>query len=94
MLDRCDRPELSLAIDLDGGYHRCCASFAILQPAESVFDMPIADWRGDTWRLCGRKCAGAFSAGSPCRDCSGRAIPANTVIEHAAFGLEVQHARH
>jgi MoaA/NifB/PqqE/SkfB family radical SAM enzyme len=92
-LRRCDRPELSLAIDLHGGYHRCCASFALIQPAATVFDVPIEKyWNGEEMTLQRQEMQTLkFSADSPCRNCSGRAIPANTVIEHAALSSEPQH---
>jgi hypothetical protein len=45
-LGKCDRPWLSLAIDLNGGYHRCCASFALTKPSASVFDTSIASYWG------------------------------------------------
>jgi hypothetical protein len=90
-LGRCDRPALSLAIDVDGGYHRCCATFAFVQPRTSIFEVPIADhWQGaEMQQLRHDMRTLEFSASHPCRSCSGRAIPANTTIEraaHAALG--------
>ncbi len=85
-LGACDRPHLSLAIDVDGGYHRCCATFAILKPKKTIFDVPIAEyWRGrEMGALREEMQSLAFPETNPCRACSGRAIPANTVIERTA----------
>lgn len=84
----CDRPWLSVAVGLDGGYHRCCATFALEPPASWVQDMPVGDyWLGaEMERRRAAMLAGAFGAGDPCAACSGRAIRANTAIEHAAYG--------
>jgi MoaA/NifB/PqqE/SkfB family radical SAM enzyme len=88
-LGRCERPRLSLAIDLDGGYHRCCATFALVAPSATIFDEPIADyWRGsEATALREQMTSGRFPAASPCGACTGRAIPPNSLIERAAFGL-------
>jgi len=87
VLGLCDRPWLSVAIDVDGGYHRCCSTFAIEKPRHSIYDVTVRDyWLGTQMNAQRRQMTrGMFEEASPCKRCSGRAIPANTVIERAAL---------
>lgn len=86
-LRECERPWLSLAIDLTGAYHRCCATFAVERRTETIYTIPIHDyWLGPTMQAeRAAMTARTFEQGSPCLNCSGRAIPPNSVLEQQAF---------
>lgn len=81
----CDRPWLSLAIDLSGGYHRCCATFALEQPRTTIHETGIREyWLGQRMKeQRDEMLSGRFGEKSPCGSCSGRAIQSNTAIERA-----------
>lgn len=83
----CDRPWVSLAIDLDGGYHRCCASFALVKPQHSVHDICVEDYWNGPYVAAMRETmlSGEIPVNDICRNCSGRSIPANTLIERQAY---------
>lgn len=83
----CQRPWVSLAIDINGGYHRCCSVFALETPEHSVFETPITEyWRGTVMESRREEmAAGFFPSAPPCKKCSGRSIMPNSLIEHNAL---------
>lgn len=79
----CDRPWRSIAVDLDGRYHRCCAAFTVEKGFGSVWETPIGTYWNGAAMLCWRRsmAQAAIARGDICHGCSGRNIRSNSALE-------------
>lgn len=79
----CQRPWNSLAVDMTGGYYRCCGTFALETPRYSLQNTSMeCYWHGPemtSWR--NQMEQGVFEENNRCQSCSGRKIPPNSEIE-------------
>ena len=80
----CKRPFVSLAIDTEGKYHKCCGTFYLEDDCDTIWNQTIEDyWNGSKMKnfrydmLNNR-----INSNSPCSNCTARGILPNTIIEH------------
>lgn len=80
----CKRPFVSLAIDTEGKYHKCCGTFYLEDDCETIWNQTIEDyWNGERMEKFRKAMLSEkFSESSPCANCTARSILPNTLIEH------------
>lgn len=79
----CKRPFVSLAIDTEGRYHKCCGTFYLEHDCESIWNHTIEQyWNGKQMEEFRKTMLREeFSENSPCKNCTARSILPNTLIE-------------
>ncbi|MDO4481322.1 MAG: radical SAM protein [Bacillota bacterium] len=79
----CKRPFISLAIDTEGNYHKCCGTFYLEDDCEKIRNKSIEDfWNGEEMeKFRTAMLNNDFPDSSPCAKCSARSVLPNTVIE-------------